>query len=202
MVGFILWESYQRVLQPVDIGTGPTLLIAIGGLLLNLVSVHILHGGELSLNEQGAMYHLLGDAGGSAAVIVSVIAIEVTGITLIDPVVAALIAVLILYSAGRVLRGSSAIFLLRNPLEMPAIRDAIETVEGVKRIDDLHVWQICSQITVATVHIETSVETMAAAEAVTEEVHRVLGAHGVDHATVELCPSYAERQTLLNAHDH
>lgn len=74
--------------------------------------------------------------------------------------------------------------------------------DGVDRVDDWHAWRICSRITVATAHVETSVETMAAAETVNRRIHRVLAERGVDHATVELCPAYAERHTHLDAHAH
>jgi cobalt-zinc-cadmium efflux system protein len=202
MVGLILWESYRRFLVPVEIGVVPTLAIALGGLAINVGSVLVLQGGEMSLNERGAFYHLLGDAGGSVAVVVSVVAVEVTGVTLVDPVTAALIAGVVLWSAGKVLRGSGAIFFLETPLDPEAVRLDLEAIDGVDRVDDLHSWQICSQITVATAHVETSVETMREAETVTQGVHHVLADYGVDHATVELCPAYADRPVHLAAHAH
>ncbi len=156
----------------------------------------------MSLNEKGAFYHLLGDAGGSIAVIVSVVAIEVIGVSILDPITAVLIASLILWSAGKVLRGSGAIFFLKTPFDTESVRAAIEAIEGVDQVDDLHGWQICSQITVATVHVETSVETMREADTVNQRVHDVLDDHSVDHATIELCPTYADRRTHLNAHSH
>lgn len=202
MVGYILWESYQRFLTPIEIGTVPTLVIALGGLAINIGSVFILQGGEMSLNEKGAFYHLLGDAGGSIAVIVSVLAIEITGITVIDPLTAVFIAGVILWSAGKVLRGSGAIFFLKTPFDPEGIRTDIEAIDRVDHVDDWHAWQICSQITVATVHVETSAETMTEAETITQTIHQVLHDHGVDHATVELCPAYDNRQTHLNNHAH
>lgn len=202
MVGYILWESYQRFLQPVEIGTGPTLVIALAGLAINAGSVWILQGGELSLNEKGAFYHLLGDVGGSIAVIVSVLAIEYTGVQLLDPLTAALIAGIILWSAGKVLRGSGAIFFLKSPIEAAGIRAELAELEGVDRVDDLHAWQICSQITVATSHVETTVESMSEADSLNQRIHEILAEHGVDHATVELCPACSERQTHLHTHRH
>lgn len=202
MVGYILWESYQRFLSPIEIGTLPTLVIAFVGLLINVGSIYILQGGEMSLNEKGAFYHLLGDAGGSIAVIVAVVTVEVSGLTIIDPIAAALIAGIILWSAGKVLRGSGAIFFLKTPIEPSEVRDEIESVAGVERVEDWHAWQICSQITVATVHVETPVETMNEAERLNRQIHEVLAGHGVDHATVELCPLYSDRHTYLNYHRH
>jgi len=202
MVGFILWESYQRFLNPIDIGTGPTLAIAFGGLLVNVGSIYVLQGGEMSLNEKGAFYHLLGDAGGSVAVIVSIIAIEVTGVRIVDPITAVLIAVVVTWSAVKVLRGSGAIFLHRTPLDTDETRTHLLDVKGVERVEDLHAWQVCSQLTVATTHIETGVDTMAEAEGVSQRVHEELAHHGVDHATVELCPVYDHRSTHLDHHSH
>lgn len=186
MVGFILWESYRRFLEPVDIGTGPTVAIAAGGLLVNLGSVYVLHDGELSLNEKGAFYHLLGDAGGSVAVIVSTIVVEVTGIRVVDPVTAGLIAVVVAWSALKVLRGSGDVFLLKAPVDIDAVRADVSALDGVERVADFHAWQVCSQVTVATTHVETSAGTMAEAEAVSGRIHDMLARRGVDHATVEL----------------
>ncbi len=202
MVGFILWESYQRFLDPVVIGTGPTLVIAVGGLLVNVASVFVLEGDDMSLNERGAFYHLLGDAGGSAVVIVSVLAVEFFGVRVVDPVAAVLIAGLVAWSAVRVLRGSGAIFFLKAPVDATAVRTAVLDVEGVTSVSDLHVWQVCSQLTVATVHVETDAETVTGLEAVNSEVHAVLSTYGVDHATVECCETYDDRHTHVAAHTH
>lgn len=129
-VAYILRESYQRFLTPIEIGTAPTLVIALGGLVVNVGSVFILQGGEMSLNEKGAFYRLLGDAGGSIAVIASVGAIEATGMSVLDPITAVLIASLILWSAGKMLRGSGAMFFLKTPFDTESVRTAIEAIEG------------------------------------------------------------------------
>ncbi|HET7325136.1 MAG TPA: cation diffusion facilitator family transporter [Halococcus sp.] len=200
MVGFILYESYQRFLDPVAIATVPTLALAGFGLVVNLVSVFVLEGGEMSLNERGAFYHLLGDAGGSIGVIISVIVVEYTGIGIIDPITAGLIALIIIWSAGKLLRGSGEIFLHRAPFDVDTVRRAIADVEGVERVADLHAWQICSEITIATTHVETA-DGMAAPEVI-RGVHDVLSANDVDHATVELCPDRDTHHAHLTAHDH
>ncbi|PSQ08662.1 cation transporter [Halobacteriales archaeon QS_5_68_33] len=201
MVGYILWESYRRFLDPVAIGTGPTLAIAVGGLVVNVGSVLVLEGKEMSLNERGALYHLLGDAGGSVVVIVSVLAVEFTGVRAVDPGAALVVGGLVAWSAVRVLRESGAVFFLKTPVDTDGLRDALLAVEGVSGVTDLHAWQVCSQLTVATVHVEASVETLAAAEDVNARVHAVLADHGVDHATVECCSTY-ENRTHVAAHGH
>jgi cobalt-zinc-cadmium efflux system protein len=202
MVVLILWESYQRFLSPVAIDAGPTIAIAVGGLLVNLVSVWVLEGGDMTLNERGAYYHLLGDAGGSVVVIVAVLGVEYTGVQAVDPVAATLVAAVVVWSAGKLLWESGAIFLHRAPFDVAAARAAIGATEGVTRVADFHAWQICSEITVATAHVETDAETMAEAEAVTRRVHAVLGERAVDHATVELCSDHGTWPAHLDAHGH
>jgi len=158
--------------------------------------------GEDWRTRERVISHLLGDAGGSIAVIVSTVVIEVTGIRIVDPITAALIAVVVTWSALKVLRGSGATFFHRMPFDTDEIRTHLLGVEGVEAVDDLHAWQICSQITVATTHVETAVDTMAEAGDVTRCVHEELAHHGVNHATVELCPAYEDRSTHLNHHTH
>ncbi|MEF8814186.1 MAG: cation diffusion facilitator family transporter [Halovenus sp.] len=200
MVIYIVYESSQRFLDPTGIGTGPTLAIAVAGLGINLVSVYVVQGGEMNLNERGAFYHLLGDAGGSVAVIVSVVAIDLTGLRVIDPAVAILIAGIVLWSAGKLLRGSGAIFLHKAPITHDEVQAAVQHIDGVESIEDLHTWQICSELTIATVHVRTAADTLDAAARIRRDVHEALADHGVNHATVELLPR--DHPDRLDAHTH
>lgn len=186
MVGYILWESYQRFLEPVTIDPVITLIIAVGGLLVNVGSVYIVQGGEMSLNERGAFYHLLGDAGGSVAVIISTLTIVVFDLPIADPIAAVIIGVVILLSAGKVLRGSTAILLERSPISLADLRDELTAIDGVEGVDDLHIWQVCSQLTVATVRLQHDVTSLEQQEEIRSQAHQHLTNRGIDHATVEL----------------
>ncbi|MCQ4334229.1 cation diffusion facilitator family transporter [Natronomonas sp. F2-12] len=204
MVGYILWESYHRFLNPVSIDPTMTLIIAVGGLLVNLGSVYIVQGGEMSLNERGAFYHLLGDAGGSVAVIISTLAVVIFDLPIADPVAAVLIGVLILVSAGKVLRGSTSILLERSPISPDGLRDELTTIDGVVDVDDLHVWQVCSQLTVATVRLQYEPPSLDQQQAIRSQVHQLLSNRGIDHATVEL-EGEMEIDTRIvdrTSHDH
>lgn len=186
MVGYILWEASRRFLAPVRIDPLLTLVVATGGLLVNLGSVYVLHGDEMSLNERGAFSHLLGDAGGSVAVIVSTIAVAVFDAPIADPAAALLVSLLILWSAGRVLSESASILLQRSPVDLSAVRADLAGLDGVERVEDVHVWQVCSRLTVGTARIVDGATTLERRQRIQERVHDRLAAHGVDHATVEL----------------
>ncbi|MFC4451986.1 cation diffusion facilitator family transporter [Halorussus aquaticus] len=199
MVGYILWESYQRFLDPVAIDPTMTLIIAVGGLLVNLGSVYIVQGGEMSLNERGAFYHLLGDAGGSVAVIISTLAVVMFDLPIADPAAAVLIGVLILVSAGKVLRGSTSILLERSPISPGELRDELMTIDGIEDVDDLHVWQVCSQLTVATVRLQYEPTSLDQQQTIRSRVHQLLSDRGIDHATVELV---SDMETDAGTADH
>jgi cobalt-zinc-cadmium efflux system protein len=186
MVGYIIWESYQRFLEPVAINPRFTLLIATGGLLVNVGSVYVLQGDEMSLNERGAFYHLLGDAGGSVAVLVSTTAVAVFDLPVADPIAAVVIGVLVLVSAGNVLRESGSILLQRSPVSPDSLRGELTELDGVKGVEDLHVWQVCSQLTVGTVRITDTATTLEEQRMIRSRVHDHLTDRGIDHATVEL----------------
>ena len=185
MVGYILWESYQRFLDPVQIDPMLTLVIAVGGLLVNVGSVYILQDGEMSLNERGAFYHLLGDAGGSIAVIISTVVIAVFDIPVADPIAAVLIAALVLWSAGKVLRESTSILLEQSPIPIDEVEEDLAEIDGVEVVDDLHIWQVCSELTMATARLRDTATSLDEQQAIRARVHDLLTERGVDHATIE-----------------
>jgi len=204
MALFIIYESYQRFLEPVDVGVVPVIAIASAGLAVNLVSMRIVEGGR-GLNEKGAYLHLFGDAGGSVAVIVGTVAMHVTGLALFDPLVAVLIALVVLYSAGRVVRKSLGIFLQKSPIPASEIQEAIESVEGVEEAHDVRIWEVCSQLCVATVHAVVSVQRLAEARRIREAIEEVLRDRFViHHVTVQIEeePSEQETEHGMDEHDH
>lgn len=187
MVLYLVYESYQRYLSPVEIDATMTMMLAAGGLLVNIGSVYVLQGGEMSLNERGAYYHLLGDAGASVAVIVSMLVIRVTGLAIIDPLTAVLIAGLIIWSAVTLLRESGAIFFQQSPLNPEQIRTALTAMDGVEAVEDLHVWSLSSQISVASVYVTDSTTTIDDRDALVAKIHTVLESEfDITHSTVEI----------------
>lgn len=202
MVGYILWESYNRFVEPSEISVIPVILIGTLGLAVNLASIYVLHDDNLSLNEKGAFYHLLGDAGGSIAVILSAVVINFSGADVADPVVAVLISVLILWSAVKIILGSGYIFLHKTNIDRKKSLQDIESIELIDKVVCLHTWQVCSQITVATLHARTNEDISQQDEnELKSEIHRILSEYGVNHATVEIRNQFTEENCLMT-HNH
>lgn len=183
----ILYEAYHRVITPVEIQAPQVIAVAGFGLAINAASIWLLHGEDRGLNERGAYIHLLADAAGSVAVIGGMTVIAVTDLTLVDPVIAAGIAVMVLFSASKVLRRSTGILLQRSPVSRDAVREAVQAVDGVDEVCDIRTWEVCSQVLVGTVHVVAAAETLEDAIQIREAVHATLhDEFGIDHVTVQV----------------
>ena len=105
LAGFLVYESYERFLNPEPVKAPVVVVVASVGFLANLVSATILHRSQGSnINIRGAYLHILGDLLGSLAAIVSGVVIWTTGFTLIDPIATLLVSILICVSASRLIR--------------------------------------------------------------------------------------------------
>lgn len=187
MAGWIVWEAYRRFLNPTLIDVGLTLIIAIGGLVVNVVSVLYIRGEEMTLNERSAFYHLLGDVGGSLAVILGVSIFYYTGLEYADPVAAIFIAGLVVFSAGKVLFEGTNILLQKSPIPPSDIKNQIERIEGVKSAHSIKCWNVCSSIGVCSLHVIVKVETLKEAESAREKVVELLrDKFGFKHVTVQI----------------
>ncbi len=68
----IFYGAYKRWLSPPVIRSGPMIIVAFGGLVVNLVCAWILHARrDVDLNLRGAWMHVMGDALGSVAAILA-----------------------------------------------------------------------------------------------------------------------------------
>ncbi|SJM33694.1 Cation efflux system protein CzcD (fragment) [Mesorhizobium delmotii] len=111
LTGYILFEAYQRFQNPPEVLSLPMLIVAVIGLVVNLISMRLLSGGSSeSLNVQGAYFEVLSDMLGSLGVIVAALVIMWSGWTLADPIIGALIGLFIVPRTWRLI--SQAVHIL------------------------------------------------------------------------------------------
>jgi cobalt-zinc-cadmium efflux system protein len=192
LVAWIAWEAAWRLLDPQPILTGPMLVVAVLGLLVNLLVLAVLRRGDTDhVNIRGAMLHVVGDLLGSVAAIAAAIGIWVTGWTPIDPILSILLSLLVLRSAWSLLGGTSQILLEGAPdgVDVAALPKALETaIPAIATVRHVHVWTITSGQTAAT--MEVSLGADANEQAVRWEIKRLLAARfGIAHATIEIVPA-------------
>ena len=187
LAAWILVEAALRLLDPVPVLTGPMLAVAVAGLVVNLASFAVLHGGAAdSLNVRGALVHVLGDLLGSVAAIVAALTIHWTDWTPADPILSALVALLIVRSGWEVTRRSGHILLEGAPegVDGEAVRRALVTLPGVEAVEHVHLWSLTPERTLASLHLRVAPNapptTLRDAKAVLRE------AFGIEHATIEV----------------
>jgi cobalt-zinc-cadmium efflux system protein len=160
MAIYIFWEAWHRLQDPPEVKSGPLLVVATAGLLANIAAAWVLSRGEghkENLNTRGAYLHVIGDLFGSVATIVAALVIAFTGWYAADPVLSALIGLLVVYGAWSLLRESVDVLLEAAPRGMVIadVRKAMTEVPGVEGVHDLHIWTVTSGMTALSAHIET-----------------------------------------------
>jgi cobalt-zinc-cadmium efflux system protein len=156
VAAYILFEAYGRLESPPDVPSGPLLIVASIGLLVNLVSAAILFGGAgESLNVKGAFLEVASDILGSVGAIAAGIILLTTGWRYADPLFAAAVGLFILPRTWRLMRESVDILLEGTPrnIAVDAVTDAILKVDGVSSVHDLHVWTVTSGFVALSGHV-------------------------------------------------
>jgi cobalt-zinc-cadmium efflux system protein len=155
MIGFIYYEALFRLFEPVVVHGTPVIAVGAAGLIVNLISAWMLHGHH-DLNVRGAYYHVITDALGSVGALLAGLLIYFTGWPKFDPLLSFFIGALVLYSAWSLIRDSINILMEAVPkhLDIANIRKAVNGLNGVESIHDLHIWSIGSQSHAFSAHIK------------------------------------------------
>lgn len=192
LVALAVWivvEAIGRLDQPPEV-RGPLLLaVAVGGLVVNLIALFVLHGGrDESLNVRGAWLHVMADALGSVQAIAAGALIWAFGWYWVDPVASIVIAVLIVYSSWSLLQEAVSVLMESAPghLDVDEVRDAMLAVEGVGEVHDLHVWTITSGFVALSAHVVAEEGRNGdLLPALRGELH---DRFGIEHVTIQVEP--------------
>ncbi len=210
----IFGEAWDRWRTPAPVKSGEMLVIAVIGLVVNLLVAYILrddeHGhahapGEMhtheDLNMHSAFLHVLGDAVSSLGVILAAILISWTGITWVDPLMSVLIGFIILGSSGRVLRSSLHILVEGTPegISVDDVARTMTDVPGVYEVHDLHVWSICSGHIALSAHVVLHDHPVHDQGLILLELQRRLKrGYGIQHTTIQMEGHGAAQDSLMD----
>ncbi len=187
---WVLYEAVLRVMSPREIDTPLMLVVASIGLAGNLVVMFLLkhHAGK-SINVQSAFVHVIYDTVSSVAVIITGLIAFYTGITIVDPLVAFLIAGLVARSAYTIVRSSTHILLEGAPreLDMQQVFAALKQLDGVVDVHDLHVWTISTGMDALSGHVVVRDQMLSQSSRLLGDINRVLAErYGITHMTIQL----------------
>jgi len=198
VVGMLVVEGIARLLDPVEVEGTTVAVVAGAGLVLNLGVAWMLSRGGRDLNVRAALLHVVGDALGSVAALVSGVVVMLTGWTRIDPALTFVIAGLIGFSSIRLAREALHGLMEGVPfhLSLPEIGKAMAGVPGVLSVHDLHVWSISSERVALSAHVVLG--GMDRWNGVLAGLRTLLKARfGIEHITLQPETADATVQTLV-----
>jgi len=198
----IFYEAYERWANPPPVKSGVMMIVATGGLIINLACAWILHGDhEVDLNVRGAWLHIIGDALGSLGAIIAGVLMMFYGWYGADPVFSVVISLLIVWSSWNLIRESVNVLLEGTPahINLAAVEEAILETDGVEDVHDLHIWTITSgreALSAHVIHAQKTVQPLLLKE-LRAKLH---DRFGVDHLTIQMETQDFEDETFHFCH--
>lgn len=152
---WILYEAYQRLADPPHVSGAPMVVIALAGLVVNVMSLKLLGDSEGSLNVRSAYLEVLSDAVSSVGVMMGGGVIWLTGWLVIDPLISVGISGFIVWRTWELLSQAVNILMEGVPSHLNAreVGTAMIGVPGVKDVHDLHIWAITSGRDALSAHV-------------------------------------------------
>lgn len=195
LVAWIVFEAVTRFVAPEPILSGTMLVVAIAGLVVNLIVLRVLGGHDHDdVNTAGARLHVLGDLLGSVGAVGAALLVGFFGWLWADPLISVFVALLILNAAIRLLRRCAHILLEGVPdgIEVERVSAVVEgEAEGVHDVHHVHVWQLSGGQRIATLHAR--LRDGVAPDRAILSIQQILRLRfGIAHATVQVedmdCP--------------
>ena len=161
-------ESFERLLLPRPIRFDEAIIVAVTGLIVNLVSAYILrdrrhahdhtgdHHHHHDYNLKAAYLHVMADALTSVLAIIALITGKALGWIWMDPIMGVVGAAVIMRWSYGLLRDTGKILLDRD-VSMETVSTIYSTVEADSdnRVSDLHIWRIGTNQLAAIISIVT-----------------------------------------------
>lgn len=185
---YIFYESYRRFWTPEKVKSLPMLVVAATGLLANIVTAGLLYRSRHeNLNLRGAFLHVLGDTLGSLGAITAGVLIMARRWYLADPIVSAIVGLLVLYSSWQLVAESVEVLLEGTPrhVNISSILTDLGKLNGVSSVHDLHVWSITSEMIAMSCHLVVK-SNEDAALVLARSSRLMQEKYGIGHTTIQI----------------
>lgn len=197
----ILYEAWGRLFHPQEVKSLPMFIIALVGLIMNLIAASALHQhSHDDLNVHSAFLHVIGDAAASVGVIAGGVVIYFTRWYVVDAIISVGIGCVIFWGAWRVIRESTHILLEGVPRGMSTqeVARTINAVEGVNAVHHMNIWTICSHILALSAHIDVEPEFKESPSGVLRQIEQLLfEQYHISHTTLQVeCTMCVEGQVI------
>jgi cobalt-zinc-cadmium efflux system protein len=186
-VALILFETIDRMRNPLEINANSVIIVATIGIVVNGFTAWLFVNGEKhDLNIRSAFLHFFADALVSMGVVMAGIIIVLTGFYPVDSIISFIIIAVILYSSYHMLIDSVNLALDAVPgnINIHAIRQYLENLTEVDGIHDLHIWALSTTDAALTVHLVTNTSTDTGF--ITSIQHHLNAHFSIEHSTIQV----------------
>ncbi|WP_107670608.1 cation diffusion facilitator family transporter [Cyanothece sp. BG0011] len=188
VMGGITWEAISRLFNPTPIPGITIIIVALVGVIINTITALLfMSGRHQDLNIRGAFLHMSADALISLGVVLTGVAILLTGWLWFDPVVSLVIVVVIVIGTWQLLKDSVNLALDAVPvdIEPQAVKTYLKELPGVDHIHDLHIWAMSTRETALTVHLVMP-NGFPGDDFLTETSQQLHDLFGIEHPTLQI----------------
>jgi cobalt-zinc-cadmium efflux system protein len=188
VTGGIAWEALRRLGNPVPTEGGIVAVVAAVGIVVNGVTALLFASGRgKDLNLRSAFMHMAADAVVTAGVVVAGIAIVLTGLLWLDPVVSLVVSAVIVYGTWDLVRQSLNLALAAVPqgVDAAAVRAHLVAVPGVTALHDLHIWGMSTTETALTCHLVMP-QGHPGDDALSHVAHELEERFNIHHTTLQI----------------
>lgn len=184
---WIIYEAYMRFLNPSIVDIKTALIVAVIGLVVNLITGLILMQGDRNnVNLKSAFVHMLTDALSSVAIILGYIVIYYTSWYFVDIVLAVIVGLFIAKWAVDILKDSVNTLLESSPIDIKEVKEYIEANEKVVNLHDIHIWEITHDMYNMTAHVTIDKKYLDEYENIVFEIsHKLKEKFKIVHTTFQ-----------------
>jgi len=198
--------AFYRIMTPIEHIPGLWVMGIAGiSMVANFGVAWLLQqGAKHDLNIRGAFLHMMMDAWVSMGVILCGLGIALTQLTILDPLISLVLVIVIVKGSWPLFRESLHILLESTPshLNTTAIVTSLESIPGVKKVHDLHIWSVEPRIIMLTCHVLVDTDIVPDKDQLFQPIQSLLSAQfGIHHLTIQLeteCPEMDDLHCNLN----
>jgi len=186
---WIVYEAYERFINPHIINIKMAMSVAIIGFIVNIITgIILMQGDKDNINLKSAFVHMLSDALSSVAIIIGYVVIFYTSWYFIDIILAILVAIVILKWAIDILKNSTNTLLESSPVDINEVKKHIEQNDKVLEIHDIHIWEITQDMYNMTAHVKINKEDLDNYEEILGKInYKLKEKFKIVHTTFQFC---------------
>ncbi len=187
---FLMKEAVERLFEPQAIESKLVIWLSVLGILANGFSVLLLKkDSKENMNMRSAYLHLLTDMMASVAVLIGGILMSLYELYWVDAALTMLIGVYLIYMGYDLLKESTKVLMLFTPKSI-VIQDIVEsicTIEPVKNVHHVHIWQLNEDEIHMEAHIDFKQDIkLSEFDTILEEIEEhVYHKHGINHVNIQ-----------------